>query len=218
MMEINYTKRDKAIQCENILYDIKKQGYTLLKNCRASVAELVAGLGEVIKTTEVKIKLNSEALVTSAKPLSPHTDHHKADLIFWHCIEQTNQGGETLLADAKEIYSNLDMSNKRALREIYFYEHKIFPNDPNKYPMISGAWGEELFYYTYWLHDERLCPLKKNALEKFHQMSLKKLRPVKLSKNDVLIIDNKRILHGRHAITGSKNRHLRRYWITTKPK
>jgi alpha-ketoglutarate-dependent taurine dioxygenase len=37
-----------------------------------------------------------------------------------------------------------------------------------------------------------------------------------LQKDDALIIDNRRILHGRTAITGSKDRFLKRYWIEKK--
>jgi alpha-ketoglutarate-dependent taurine dioxygenase len=40
-------------------------------------------------------------------------------------------------------------------------------------------------------------------------------RRFRIAPGDILAIDNTRMLHARTEITGSADRHLRRYWLST---
>jgi len=192
---------------------LKTNGYFRLPQCSEELLNVLhAELGTVIFTTDVMVKPESSFLVTSAKALDYHTDHHKANYILWYCLKQTSAGGESLLIDAWKAFDALSDSDKKALHEIQLYEHKVFPDDQDSYPLAETKGGRVSLYYSFWL-------LKKTdkahpALQAF-QKNLKEIQPVKflLQPRDVLVIDNHRMFHGRTAIEGSRDRFLKRFWI-----
>jgi len=193
--------------------ELNKKGFVHLFNqTEEQLKQHLAELGEIIFTTDVKVKPNSRPLVTSERALDFHTDHHKARYIAWHCHQQTDKGGESILLDAETIYSQLSVEDRKSLKQIDLFEHKIFPDDKESNPLVHTSGGKNKFYYSFWLVSEgdKLNP----ALLEFQRL-IKSAEPVRLTlqKNDILIVDNHRILHGRTAIEGSKDRHLKRYWI-----
>ncbi|MBE8158703.1 MAG: TauD/TfdA family dioxygenase [Betaproteobacteria bacterium] len=184
------------------------------KQSPSDVAALLDSLGEVIYTTDVRVKSASKVLVTSSCALDFHTDHHLPKWILWHCIEQTDDGGETILVDAAKIYRNLDGAHKSALSEIMLFEHKMFGGDRGYYPLVAEKDGVLRFYYFFWTARENLPEAQKSALSAFRS-ALVAEPPVKikLGKGDVIIVDNHRILHGRCEIKGTRNRFLKRFWV-----
>ncbi|MCS7027442.1 MAG: TauD/TfdA family dioxygenase [Bacteroidia bacterium] len=198
----------------NISETLAKIGYLYIPKVPVqSLEEILDMLGRVIFVTDVKVKPESKALVTSAKALRFHTDHSRAKYILWYCIEQCSQGGETLLLDANEVFEQLEIEHQNSLARIHLYEHKVFEDDPESHPLILYQNGKRLFYYSFWLLNEE----DKNnpALIAFEQ-AIQKANPVrfKLQPSDVLVIDNQRILHARTQIGGDRKRWLKRYWIS----
>lgn len=176
--------------------------------------QLLNELGQIILTTDVVVKPESKGLVTSAHGLDYHTDHHKAKYIVWYCYKQTDLGGESILMDAEKIYLQLSHESKEQLKTIELFEHKVFPDDQESYPFVStGVNGERKFYYSFWLvkEDDKRNP----AMLEFQRL-VRQTDPIilKLKERDVLIIDNHRVLHGRKPIEGSKDRFLKRFWLT----
>ena len=114
--------------------------------------ELINSLGQVIFTTEVVVKPESKGMVTSARGLDYHTDHHKAKYIIWYCYKQTDLGGDSILIDAEKIYNQLSDDHKQQLKSIELFEHKIFPDDKESYPFVAtDVNGNRKFYYSFWL-------------------------------------------------------------------
>ena len=72
-----------------------------------------------------------------------------------------------------------------------------------------------MFYCSFWF-DAPLAPEVQAAFDEFvaairrHEVASFRLAP-----GDLLVVDNRRVLHGRTAITGSHDRHLVREWLTT---
>lgn len=193
--------------------ELLRFGFVHLKDQSEDLVQTyLSELGEIIFTTNVKVKPDSKPLVTSDKALDFHTDHHKAKYIAWHCYKQTDKGGESILMDAQRIYFQLPEAYKKALEEIHLFEHKIFPDDKESNPLANVSDGQIKFYYSFWLVSD--TDKKNPALREFQRL-IKTNEPIKLTlnPNDVLIVDNHRILHGRTAIEGSKDRFLKRYWI-----
>ena len=180
--------------------------------------DILRRLGTVIYTTDVKVNPDSRALVTSARALDFHTDHYKAKWVVWHCLEQTDDGGESILVDAEKIYAKLSPQNQAALAEIMLFEHKIFDGDEESRPLISQHNGKRAFYYSFWLVDKTLPKKQKAALDAF-RAGIEQEKPVviKLQPGDVLAVNNRRILHGRRIICGSQNRFLKRFWLSESP-
>lgn len=196
-----------------MITELLSKGYIILRNQNQSnVDRIISELGTLLYTQDVTIMENSRGLVTSEKALDYHTDHHKTKYIILHCIEQTDIGGESILIDALNIYRKMDISLQKELELINLFEHKIFEDDKEFYPLVSKKDDEIRFYYSFWLVDD----LDRNnlALKKFQELiKIEKHTEFKLDPNDILIIDNHRMLHGRKEIAGNKQRLLKRYWI-----
>lgn len=194
---------------------LRESGYVLLHGARAStLVDLLESLGRVLHVEEVVIDATSPSLVKSSRALSLHTDHHRADVIVWFCIAQSDQGGATLLADGVAAYRSLTMPQQEALQRIMLQEHSVFRGDNERHPVVSIRNGSPRLYYSYWLADEAIDDDARDALNAFEAAVRAVPRvDLRLAPGDVLAIDNGRILHGRSEIAGSMQRHLRRYWL-----
>jgi hypothetical protein len=97
----------------------------------------------------------------------------------------------------------------------YLFEHKIFEDDADEmYPFVIEKNNQRAFYYSFWFAKEKMSDVQKTILKKYQQFTNEtEFVTLKMNPTDILIIDNHRILHGRTAIEGSKNRFLKRYWI-----
>lgn len=200
-----------------MLQELSTNGFFCLKKqTEAQLNEVLNFLGEVIFTTDVVVKPESKGMVTSARGLDFHTDHHKAKYIVWYCYKQTDVGGDSVLVDASKIYDQLSEENKEKIQKIELFEHKIFPDDNESYPLVSiNKEGIIKFYYSFWLVKKED---KQNPAMLEFQRIINQTEPIKinLQEGDILIVDNHKIFHGRTPIEGSKDRFLKRFWLTAK--
>lgn len=188
-------------------------GFKYLQNQSAKDVNLLCNsLGKILLETDVKIDLTTKALVTSDKELDMHTDHSKAKYIVWYCLKQTSIGGHSLLLDTKKVLQKLSTIEKQELEKIQLFEHKIFKNDLANYPMLSKTNGKTKMYYSFWFINPKNKCNKVFLKFKYIVDEMKKIE-IRLNKNDILVIDNDRMFHGRTKILGDKNRHLKRFWI-----
>lgn len=191
--------------------ELTKNGFCHIPNISENeLTEILSQLGNVINETDVIANSESKSLVTSDKYLDFHTDNHLAKYILWHCKKQAEEGGQSMLCDAEKVYAQLDVEEKSALSKIHVYEHKMFPENRNSNPIVREIEGQRRFYYSFWLAREkyRELPVFKKWRELIQTASHIKLR---LDENDILVIDNHRIFHGRTEIIGERN--LKRYWL-----
>ena len=198
-----------------LLQELQKRGYALLEKAgRSGLNDAIGQLGEVIQVTEVRNNPNTRALVTSTRALDFHTDHPKADYIAWLCIEQSDSGGESILADADMAFARLSPDEQAELTKIRLFEHKVFPDDEDSRPLVSVAPnGERRFYYSFWLVEDDLPASQKSALKHFRNaVSECQIAEITLRQDDILVVNNAKILHGRRAFTEDK-RWLTRHWI-----
>jgi len=194
---------------------LSEKGYCYLTAQSAEeVDNLINTLGKAFFITDVKVRPDSKALVTSAKALDVHTDHHRAQWILWHCIKQTDIGGESILVDAIKAYQSLDSAAQKTLTHVMLLEHKIFGKGMDFCPVVREDSDEIKFYYSFWLADKNMPKEQKAAFMSFRK-AIETQEPVsiKLNQGDVLIVNNHRILHGRREIKGHQKRLLKRFWI-----
>lgn len=207
-METNY-------RTMNIQEELKQKGFLYLENQEYSqVPILISSIGKLLYITDVICKPQSRPLVTSDKALGFHTDYHRAKYILWYCFEQTSEGGETLLVDALSIYYQLPEALKIELQNIQLFEHKVFDGDKEIYPMITLDYkGNIKIYYSFWLLNPE--DKQKTSIQTFEKLiyNPSNIQTFRLKPQDILIIDNQRMLHARNAIQGTKNRFLKRFWI-----
>lgn len=174
--------------------------------------EVVTALGTTIQRTEVRVRPESKAMVTSPRSLDLHTDHHAVRYIAWYCHRQSEEGGESLLLDARAAFERLAPEHRDRLFTLELHEHKVFPDDPGSWPFVMYDQGRLRFYYSFWLtnpidRDDLAYQAFQRALADTPRIELK-LRP-----GDALIIDNHCMLHGRKAIGPDGDRYLERFWI-----
>ena len=193
---------------------LHESGFVHIENAGiAALKPVLDELGEVIQVTEVRIDRKTQALVTSDKKLNYHSDHSQADYVVWICLQPAKCGGASILSDALKAYGKLTAEEQLELQKVRCFEHKVFPDDPDSQPMVSSEDGRLKFYCTFWLLEENLPAAQMRVLEKFRQHIHNSVLPdLTLDSGDILVVDNKRILHGRRAFTDD-NRHLRRFWI-----
>ena len=170
-------------------------------------------LGKIIQTTEISPRQNIRALVTSRRALGLHTDHHRANYIVWHCIKQSERGGESILADARSAYEAMGEEQRSIMANVLLREHCVFRNDMQEHPLVSFENGTPEFYYSFWMMQEGMTEVQIKSVNDFHKLVTSDIIEFKLNECDVLAVDNKRMLHGRHEIGDKQERLLRRYWI-----
>ena len=134
---------------------------------------------------------------------------------MWLCIRQASNGGETILADANAAYLRLLPCERSVLSSVQLYEHCVFSDDNESHALVTVTNNKRKFYYSFWLVDKsNLQHAQKKALAKFDaNLSTCQIAEFKLEPDDILVVDNSWILHGRRAIDDEK-RFLRRFWIS----
>ncbi|MEO5641749.1 MAG: TauD/TfdA family dioxygenase [Bacteroidia bacterium] len=200
---------------EQLTTKLKDNGWLHLSNkTEEQLNDILNSLGQVIMTTDVVVKPDGKGMVTSAKGLDFHTDHHNAKYILWYCIKQTDSGGDSILMDAEKIFQQLSADRQDQLKTIELFEHKVFPDDKESYPFVAiDNNGNRKFYYSFWLVKNED---KQNEALLIFQKLIRETEPVRLNlkDKDILIVDNHRVFHGRTPIDGSKDRFLKRFWLS----
>lgn len=199
---------------DDALAALSSQGFALLQRATpASVTTCLDRLGRIIHRLDVRPRCHSRGLVTSLRELPPHTDHHRAKWIAWHCITPAKCGGTSIVVDARVAYANLTRKHQHALARIQLFEHDVFDDAANHHPLVTTVNNTPAFYYSYWLFDAPLAPTEQSALDAFRRaIDAAPHHGRLLAPGDLLIVDNHRVLHGRSEFR-DKHRHLRRLWL-----
>lgn len=198
----------------NTRAEIDRDGYCVIRKAGPEVlVDILESLGRVIHVEDVVVTADSQALLKSAGGLSPHTDHHRARRIVWYCLAQASNGGETVLIDGRKVFLGLDVDDRSTLGRVLLSEHSVFTGDQRTHPMVVIDGGVPRIYYSLWLAGD-LPDVERAAFDAFSR-AVERAEPIalRLEPGDVLAIDNTRMLHGRRAIGGDGDRHLRRYWL-----
>jgi alpha-ketoglutarate-dependent taurine dioxygenase len=151
--------------------------------------------------------------VCSTRGLGAHTDHFRADFIVWECQRQAEQGGETFVVDPMPAFESLSERDQVAVRSTEMHEHRVFADDPQARPIIHDVPGRTRFYFTYWL-SRAVTREQEAAVRKFRDAldASPRLFSARLAPGELLVVDNRRLLHGREAFSGA--RHLVRTWVS----
>tara|TARA_B110000914_G_scaffold218967_1_gene226958 strand:+ start:1085 stop:1756 length:672 start_codon:yes stop_codon:yes gene_type:complete len=206
---------------DGILADLDFQGWSQFSSQDCSIDKVMGQLGFIIMENDVLIERNSPALVTSAEGLPPHTDHHLSHYILWHCLVPDSQGGYSIMVDGLRIFRSMPSNIQELLRSIHLKEHSVFKGDVGYHPLIyETPIGDRIYYSVlfeptaFWLAGEILTKEQKEAFDTFNEaVRVAKTMRIKLKPGECLVVDNRRILHGRSPLQYNSNRLLKRYWI-----
>ena len=137
--------------------------------------------------------------------------------VILECVIPATEGGETVVIDGKRILEEVTATHPTLIpalfkKSISFFRHEFVANKVSIYDKDK----QQRYSIRYSYDQEMLIPETLfNAVEKFNgQFILNDKFHIteKLISKEVIVIDNKRMLHGRSAFCG--NRVLRRAWIS----
>ncbi len=202
-----------SVEQSRIKDELSFRGFALLRDLSEdSAVDSVNGLGDVLLRTDICPKANARGDVSTDLPMDLHTDHPRARWIAWHCIRQSSEGGESLLVDSVPLIARLTNHERDTLRNTQARTHLVFPADRPTHSVLSPVKeGADRIYFAPWLISaEASQPLRRlgSLIANAERIS------IRLKQGDLLVIDNTRMLHGRKAIRGDRDRLLRRYWIS----
>lgn len=206
---------------DEILADLDSQGWSQFSNRDSDIEDVINQLGFIILENDVFVQQQTPALVTSSERLPPHTDHHLSHHILWHCLVQDLHGGYSIMVDGLRVFSSMPPDVQEVLRTIHLKEHSVFKGDIGYHPLIyETPMGDRIYYSVlfeptaFWLANEKLSNKQKVAFDTFNEaVRLAKTMRIKLKPGECLVVDNRRILHGRTSLEDNSNRLLKRYWI-----
>ena len=189
-------------------------GWTILRpQANETLLAELAQLGPVILTTEITPRANAKAALATDQEMQLHTDHPRARWISWECVRQSSEGGFSLLKDTKPALDSLTDSERDELRSLTIRTHVVFPDDTGAYPVLrKDGNGADWVYFTPWMTDGQSSPAFRKFLLALEASPTLTLR---LYPGESLLIDNGRMLHGRSALGGDKDRLLIRRWIAS---
>jgi len=190
------------------------KGWTILRpQGHESLLAQLTELGPVIQTTEITPRANAKAALATDQEMALHTDHPRARWISWECVRQSSEGGYSLLKDTQPALASLSEAERDELRALAIRTHVVFPDDTGSYPILrTNGDGADWVYLTPWMTDGRSSP----AFRKFVQaLEATPTLSIRLCPGESLLIDNARMLHGRSALCGDKDRLLIRRWIAS---
>lgn len=178
-------------------------------------ANLCAALGPIINRSEIRVEAGAATYFKRKDPLPYHTDSPFARFVAWRCEAQQDAGGEMRLKDTKPLFDVAPLAQVDALRRAT----ARFPaikgaHEAGSLPVLSGdsRRGWRLNYAPWLIAKDSLTPPAQRLVATLDEFPGVASVAIPLRPGSLLIIDNRRMLHGRGELDGDK-RILLRFWI-----
>jgi hypothetical protein len=188
---------------------------------RAEFDSIIERIGAVIAKERIQLRPGAHAYVAKPGRVPLHTDHPDVDFIAWHCVEQDRDDGASLLLDTRPILAAMQ-SESPANYQRLFETSLVCPPLAGGPPTLQRAVlrsdraGTHLFCSP-WLTAVDNSDGRGEALAELRERlsSAAKTGCVahRMQRGGAVIVDNRRVLHGRAAIAEDSKRQLRRVWI-----
>jgi hypothetical protein len=190
---------------------VRTRGYAHFKLNESKNKRLLELMGRVVQTTAVRLLPQASTYLSSPQALAAHTDHPWVDLILWKCVVQDQHDGTQVLLDGHAICAELG-SEIDALRSIRLPVPGLHDLKPSgAHPIL----GDDGLYWVPWRNPPQLSKAEAIAYKKFKRLTAENFdcTGIRLQPGEMLLIDNRRMLHGRGALPSNSSRLLRRWWI-----
>lgn len=167
------------------------------------------------KETPLEDSHGFKILSTTDLEFACHTDdyfsEHPSDVILFQCVHQAEHGGDSIIAFLSDVLTKLDTSTIADLKR------SSFPSHFGLVAILTDEGGELFIRYNR-IEVERSCQRIQVSLSQDQLAALDKLDEaiesskhyLKLMPNECIVINNKKVLHGRTAFSQASNRLLRR--------
>lgn len=192
--------------------DLKRNGFSVIDGLsHAEFCKLMESYGEIITASDIKINELSNRKFNDYKELDLHTDTPLAGLVAWYCVVQDNKAGESLFVDGKEILNEMSEEELCILNNTRIKYPVFKKTETRDHPIVDE---NQAIYYTSWLKYTNYSAEQVNALQCFESyIEHAAIISVRLRPGQALILDNKRMLHGRGEISQNSKRYLYRLHV-----
>lgn len=160
--------------------------------------------------------ISAATLAGSERGMSFHTDNVYLDRpcnsVALFCVRQAEKGGENELVDGHAVLQGISTDTRYVLREPRWnWQNPTTSKASDRFSVINDD-AESLRWWrkTLLVKDLGLLAIADELEEEIN--ASKSRHMIRLSPGDMLVTDNKRILHNRHAFSGRREMYRVRYW------
>lgn len=190
--------------------ELVKDGFAVIDGVRLEGYDAWCGqFGRILDSTVVQWRPDARTYLSGHEEVPLHTDHPKVETISWLCARQDVSDGTSILVDARRAILEGGVVEELAGLEL---ECPVLESlEPAMtWPVCSGP-GPNV-YYSPWR-----TPRGPNLKAWNHLQACINQAPriaIRLRPGQVLVIDNRRMLHGRSAVQEGSARLLHRRWMS----
>lgn len=193
---------------EPLSRELLARGYALMRRVLpGDLRALASSLGEVVHRSDIVLDPRKRTHLASPDAVPLHTDHPDVSFIAWRCEVQDEEDGASLLVDGHSLLARLSVEELDVLAAHELPCPSLEGRSPVTTCPIVDCEGD--LFFAPWLMGPAVP-----AISRFCAL-LAETRPVevRLGPGDVLIVANRRMLHGRRALPPDSRRRLERIWI-----
>ncbi len=183
---------------------------------RRAFDDLMAELGEPVGQETIAIREGAHAYVARPGSVPLHTDHPAVDYVAWWCESQDEVDGASHLLDARPVVDALPSFRRAELHSVHLLCPPLEGGPPTqREPVLRDHRGTTAVFCSPWLRSVEVE--RQGCLDEFRTRisvaARRYTRSIRLRAGEALVIDNRRILHGRGAIDPASPRRLQRVWL-----
>jgi hypothetical protein len=188
---------------------------------RSEFDSIVESLGAVIAEERIQLRPGAHAYVAKPGRVPLHTDHPDVDFIAWHCVEQDRDDGASLLLDTRPVLAAMQRespANYATLFDTALVCPPLAGGPPTLRRSVLRRDDEGTYLFcSPWLiavdesngRGAALAELR----ERLSIAAKSRTVSLRMQRGGVVIVDNRRVLHGRASIAEDSKRWLQRVWI-----
>jgi len=220
---------------DSLYQRIVEHGYVHVRTplAQEQFEELASRIGSIELKTDIKIdlaqdqaqrdarKVKGRPSAFQAKGFDPHMDCPAMRVLGWLCIEQDEVDGTMQFIDTRPILERFTNEEIERMGRIMIRYSDMSRHGPNERflvePLVRAFSGGHLVYYQPWLlldsYEEKEFELLKRFEAEVKKMGDNPPIGVRPMPGESVFIDNRRLLHGRAAVSEQSRRHLLRLFL-----
>ncbi len=206
----------------DIQHALRVHGYVRLAEPfdEGTFKAFVERLGRIVNVERIALRPGAHAYVAKPGPVPLHTDHPEALFVAWLCIRQDDVDGASRLYDSQPFVQELSEGDREELRKTDLECPPLSGGPPSlRFPVLTQSPSRETdeIFCSPWLRAAGADPERQAVVDGFrerlkHDIQARSIE-VRLGAGDVLVVDNRRVLHGRGKIENGSKRELLRVWL-----
>jgi alpha-ketoglutarate-dependent taurine dioxygenase len=210
------------IDIPDFLHSIRVHGYVRRAGSfdEGAYRSFVGRLGRIVNEERIALRPGAHAYVAKPGPVPMHTDHPEARFVAWLCLRQDEVAGGSRLYDSRPFLQSLSGEEVEQLRHTELECPPLAGGPPTlRFPVLTASPHSEVdeIFCSPWLraaggNQERQAILDGFRSRLSHDIQARAFEE-RLVEGEMLIIDNRRVLHGRGAIDDRSRRELLRFWL-----